>query len=81
MSTPAEQPSGDPEKGLRIAGLVISAAALGVLVWVSLGRPPLRLAFLRGIMALAQGSARALGQVGISAEDAYRSALDKDTLA
>lgn len=81
-TTPGTPEMGEPApKAVHLVSLAVSALAVGVLVWVMLGRPPLRLVALRGLMGASQNTARAIGSVGIAAEAAYRKALDETSLS
>lgn len=72
---PAPAAGGTVASWLSIAVLVVYIA---VLVWVALGRPPLRASILHALMTGSQTIARRVGEVGLHAENAYRAHVSPD---
>lgn len=67
--------------GSRVTDWIYLAALLvyvAVLVWVALGRPPVKATVLHAVMRTSQTSAAALGHIGLHAEAAYRRNVSPD---
>lgn len=64
-----------PAAGVDVVSWIYIGALLayvGVLVWIAVGRPPVRPAVLHTAMRVSQGTAAAVGHFGLKAEAAYR---------
>lgn len=71
MTTPEAPQAG----GSRFAGALswaVMAGYVAVVLWISAGRPPIRLRALHYTTRALQGAARLLGVAGLRAENAYR---------
>ena len=78
MTTAAAAAPAAGGRALEWISIGVLVVYILVLVWVALGRPPLRAGILHALMTGSQTVARGFGSIGLHAEAAYRRTVTPD---